>query len=124
MSRGGAVANSFKDLTVWQRAVELSVAVYKLTATFPEADKFGLKNQLRRASVPVASNIAGSYGKWTRGEYMLFLGHARGSVSEVQTQLILAEVPSLGALQSRSKAESLSEEVSRMPIAMMKKLRQ
>jgi four helix bundle protein len=74
MSRGGAVANSFKDLTVWQRAVELSVAVYKLTATFPEAEKFGLTNQLRRASVPVASNIAESYGKWTRGEYMLFLG--------------------------------------------------
>jgi four helix bundle protein len=74
MSRGGAVANSFKDLTVWQRAVELSVAVYKLTATFPEAEKFGLTNQFRRASVPVASNIAESYGKWTRGEYMLFLG--------------------------------------------------
>jgi len=116
------VANAFKDLIVWQRAVELSVAVYKLTAGFPDAERFGLTNQLRRASVSVASNIAEGYGRSTKGEYVLFLGHARGSVSEVQTQLVISAALNMGTEQFRSKAESLSEEVSRMLIAMMKKL--
>ena len=62
---------SFQDLVVWQRAVQLSVAIYKLTASFPAAEQFGLTNQLRRASVSVASNIAEGYGKSTRGELRL-----------------------------------------------------
>jgi four helix bundle protein len=70
---------SFKNLVVWQRAVELSLAIYKLTESFPSSEKFGLTNQLRRASVSVASNIAEGYGRSTRGEYIQFLGHARGS---------------------------------------------
>ena len=69
------MGNSFKDLVVWQRPVQLSLAIYKLTASFPDAERFGLTNQLRRASVSVASNIAEGYGKSTKGEYFLFLGH-------------------------------------------------
>jgi four helix bundle protein len=64
---------------VWQRAVQLTVAIYKLTASFPASEKFGLTNQLRRAFVSVASNIAEGYGRSTKGEYLHFLGHARGS---------------------------------------------
>lgn len=116
------MANSFRELIVWQRAVELSVAVYELTSGFPETEKFGLTNQLRRAAVSVASNIAEGYGRSTRGEYVLFLGHARGSVSEVQTQLVISAALKMGTAELRSKTESLSEEVSRMLIAMMKKL--
>jgi four helix bundle protein len=59
---------SFKDLIVWQRAVELSLAVYKFTSRFPESERFGLTSQLRRAAVSVASNIAEGYGKSSRGE--------------------------------------------------------
>ena len=84
------MGDSFKDLVVWQRAIQLTVAVYKLTALFPDSEKFGLTNQLRRASVSVASNIAEGYGKSTKGEYILFLGHARGSNCEVETQLVIA----------------------------------
>lgn len=116
------MANSFKDLIVWQRAVEMSVAVYELTAGFPEVERFGLTNQLRRAAVSVASNIAEGYGRSTKGEYVLFLGHARGSVSEVQTQLVISAALRMGTESLRSKTLSLSEEVSRMLIAMMKKL--
>lgn len=84
------MTGSFKDLIVWQRAVELSLAVYKLTAAFPESERFGLSNQLRRASVSVASNIAEGYGRASKGEYVQFLGHARGSNCEVQTQIVIS----------------------------------
>jgi len=60
---------SFKDFIVWQRAVELSLAVYKFTFKFPESERFGLTNQLRRAAVSVASNIAEGYGRSSRGTH-------------------------------------------------------
>ena len=72
------MGKSFKDLIVWQRSIELTVATYNLTSHFPEAERFGLTNQMRRASVSIASNIAEGYGKSSKGEYLQFLGHARG----------------------------------------------
>jgi len=117
------MASSFKDLVVWQRSLQLCAAVYKLTANFPSDERFGLTNQLRRASVSVASNIAEGYGRSTTGEYVQFLGHARGSVSEVQTQLQISAVLQLGSEESRESAVNLSEEVSKMLIAMMTKLK-
>lgn len=114
---------SFKDLLIWQRAVELSLAIYKLTALFPESEKFGLTNQLRRASVSVASNVAEGYGRSTRGEYIQFLGHARGSNCELQTQLVIAAEFGMGVKSERERAESLAQEVGRMLVALMKRLR-
>ena len=116
------MGESFKDLVVWQRAVQLSLAIYKLTASFPDSERFGLTNQLRRASVSVASNIAEGYGRSTKGEYLLFLGHARGSNCEVQTQLVIAAGLGLGDAAARRASEGLSEEVSRMLVAIMNKL--
>ena len=117
------MGDSFKDLVVWQRAVELSVAIYKLTSAFPVSEKFGLTSQLRRASVSIPSNIAEGYGRSTKGEYVLFLGHARGSNCEVQTQLVISEALNFGPKEQRLSVQSLSEEVSRMLVAMMNKLR-
>lgn len=114
---------SFKDLVVWTRAVELSLAVYRLTTTFPSSEQFGLTNQLRRASVSVASNIAEGYGRSSRGEYVQFLGHARGSNFEIQTQVIIAEGLGFGNIELLQKVDSLSGEVSRMLVAMISKLR-
>jgi four helix bundle protein len=117
------VGQSFKQLIVWQRAVELSVTIYSLTSSFPASGQFGLTNQLRRASVSAASNIAEGYGKATKGEYFQFLGHARGSICEVQTQLVIASKLGFGSAQSRNQAENLSEEVSKMLVALMRKLK-
>jgi four helix bundle protein len=114
---------SFKDLVVWQRAVQLSLETYKLTSSFPDSERYGLTNQLRRASVSVASNIAEGYGRSTKGEYLLFLGHARGSNCELQTQLVIADGLDFGKALSRRSAEGLSNEVSRMLVAIMNKLR-
>jgi len=120
---GQQMSESFKDLVVWQRAVQMSLEIYKLTSAFPTSERFGLTNQLRRASVSVASNIAEGYGKSSRGEYMSFLGHARGSNGEVQTQLIISQGLNFGTLDSLRHAESLSNEVGRMLVVMMNKLK-
>jgi four helix bundle protein len=116
------LGDSFKDLLVWQRAIQLTVSVYNLTEEFPPKEQFGLTNQLRRASVSVASNIAEGYGRSSTGEYLQFLGMARGSNCEVQTQLIISAELKFGNEELRSIANGLSDEVSRMLVAMMKKL--
>jgi len=117
------MGESYKELVVWQRSVQLALAVYKLTCSFPPSERFGLTNQLRRASVFVASNIAEGYGRSTEGEYILFLGHARGSNFEVQTQLVISAGLGFGNEDSRDHARDLSEEVSRVLVAIMSKLR-
>ena len=117
------MADSFMDLMVWQRAVELSTETYRLTASFPRDERFGLIDQMRRASVSIASNIAEGYGRSTKGEYLQFLGHARGSKCELQTQLVIAKSLGFGTQTSYARAEQLCAEVSRMLIAMMTKLK-
>ncbi len=81
---------SFRDSIAWQKAMDLSIAVYALTRTFPKEELFGLTSQLRRASVSIASNIAEGQGRLSTGEFLQFLGMARGSALEVETQLELS----------------------------------
>ena len=108
---------------MWQRAIELSLAVYRLTQNFPQDERFGLTNQLRRASVSVASNIAEGYDKTTKGEYVQRLGHARGSNCEVLTRLVIVKGLRFGDEGERTLAEGLANEVSRMLVVMMTMLR-
>lgn len=117
------MGDSFMDLVVWRRAVELSTETYRLTGSFPKSEQFGLVNQMRRASVSIASNIAEGYGRTTKGEYLQFLGHARGSKCELQTQLVIAKALGFGEEASYERAETQCAEVSRMLIALMNKLR-
>jgi four helix bundle protein len=114
---------SFKELVVWQRAVEMTTLIYALTAGYPSSEKFGLTNQLRRAAVSVASNIAEGYGRSTRGEYLQFLGHARGSNCEVETQLVIAASLGFGVVPEARRAEQLCADVSRLLNSLMKALR-
>ena len=116
------MGQSFRDLIVWQRAIELTVAIYRLTSKFPEAERFGLMSQLRRASVSIASNIAEGYGRSTTGEYLLFLGHARGSCSEVETQIVIARKLNFGISADLEIAEQLCDDVGRLLNALMKTL--
>jgi len=117
------MGQSFKDLIVWQRSIELTTDVYKLTSKFPESERFGLTNQMRRASVSIASNIAEGYGRSTKGEYLLFLGHARGSCSELQTQIIIAKNLAFGAAENLQCAETLCNDVGRLLGALIKAIR-
>ena len=88
--RENILARHYKELIVWQQGMELVTHVYRVTAGFPRDEKFGLVSQLRRAAVSVPSNIAEGQGRLTVGEFRQFLGHARGSLFEVETQVIIA----------------------------------
>jgi four helix bundle protein len=117
------MGQSFKDLVVWQRSIELTVDVYRLTSKFPEAERFGLTNQMRRASVSIASNIAEGYGRSTKGEYVQFLGHARGSCSELETQIVIAKQLGFGASPNIETTESHCNDVGRLLGGLMKSIR-
>jgi four helix bundle protein len=106
---------------VWQRAIENSVAIYKLTSQFPGQEVYGLTSQLRRASVSVASNIAEGYGRTSTGEFRHFLGMARGSNSEVATQLVLAEKLDFGDRTKIDASVELTIGVGKMLNAMIKR---
>jgi four helix bundle protein len=114
---------SFKDLVVWQKAVQLSSMIYRLSASFPPSEQFGLTYQMRRASVSISANIAEGYGRATQGEYVQFLGHARGSNCELQSHLLIANTLGFCRPESYESAEKLSAEISRMLNAMINKLK-
>jgi four helix bundle protein len=109
---------SYRELKTWQRAIELSVAVYKLTADFPREEVYGLSSQLRRSAVSVASNLAEGYGRASKGEFRQFVGMARGSILELQTQLVIARKLGYGREPLLNAAESLSEEAGKMTWAL------
>jgi len=111
---------SYRDLLVWQRSIELSVAVYRLTSGFPREEVYGLTGQLRRAAVSVASNIAEGYGRGSKGEYKNFLGIARGSVLEIQTQLVIAEKLGFAVGEQAGTAALLAEETGKMLWSMLR----
>ena len=117
------MGESFRNLAVWQRAVEMTLEIYKLTSAFPDSERFGLTNQLRRASVSVASNIAEGQGRLSTGEFRQFLGIARGSNCELQTQLEIARALGMGDLEQIDGAEGLSREVGKMINAILVKIK-
>jgi four helix bundle protein len=105
---------SFRDLVVWQRSIQLAVAVYKFSGGFPREEMYGLTSQMRRATVSVSSNIAEGHGRGSTGEYRQFLGMARGSNCELQTQLEIARALGMGDTKLLHDAESRSHEVGKM----------
>jgi four helix bundle protein len=81
---------SYRDLVVWQKAMMLVTDIYRYTRCFPKEEIYGLRSQLRRAAISVPSNIAEGQGRASTGEFKQFLGHARGSLLELETQLQIA----------------------------------
>ena len=113
---------SFRDLVVWQRSLELAAAVYRMTGDFPREELYGLTSQMRRCAVSVPSNIAEGQGRLTTGEFRQFLGIARGSNSELQTQLEIARRLEMGKARQIDEAEGLSHEVGKMIHAILNKI--
>ena len=94
------MARSYRKLIAWQKARSLAVQTYKATESFPKSETYGLTSQVRRATVSVAANIAEGQGRLTSGEFRHFLGLARGSLLEAETQLAIAL--DLGFLDSKN----------------------
>ena len=111
---------SHRDLIAWQEALTLVEIVYRDTAKFPKEETFGLKMQLRRAAVSVPSNIAEGSARITTGELVQFLGIARGSLAELETQLELAV--RLGFLAESAVATAQANRVGRLVSALLKSL--
>jgi len=117
------MAQSFRELTVWQRAMQLTVAVYKLTQGFPREEIYGLTSQIRRSAVSIPCNIAEGQGRSSSADFRQFLSIARGSNCEVQTQLEIARALSYGEPGQIEAAESLSDEVRRMLFGLLESLK-
>lgn len=83
--------HNYKNFIAWQKAIKLSIKIYKVTNTFPDHERFGLTNQLRRAGVSIPSNIAEGSKRGTRKDFKNFLNIANGSGAELETQLCIAE---------------------------------
>lgn len=113
---------SYCDLIVWQRAMDVATATYELTRRYPREELFGLTSQSRRAAASVAANIAEGYGRASRQAYINFLRIAQGSLKELETHLILAErvdVAPSGLIRSLLEQ---CDEVGRMLNGLVSKL--
>jgi four helix bundle protein len=108
------MVQSFRELQVWQRSIQPSVSVYRLTKDFPREEIYGLTSQMRRSAVSIPSNIAEGHARQSTGEYRQFLCIARGSNAELQTQIEIARALGLGDPTQIEKSESLSFEVGKM----------
>lgn len=84
------VVHSYRDLIAWQKALDLVELVYEATRAWPKDEMYGLTNQVRRAAISVPSNIAEGHGRKSTKEFLHHLGIARGSLREVETQIIIA----------------------------------
>ncbi len=89
-ARRAPLSHTYRDLLVWQKAVTLVKDVYLETREFPKLEVYGLAAQMRRSAVSVPSNIAEGQGRLSKGEFRQFLGVARGSLLELETQIIIA----------------------------------
>jgi four helix bundle protein len=105
---------SYRDLVVWQRAMDLVVDVYRCTRIFPREELFGLASQMRRSAVSVPSNIAEGKGRYSQKELTHFLFQARGSLLELQTQISIAERLGYLGKSDSTKLENNSAEVGRL----------
>ena len=116
------MAQSFRDLKVWQKAIGLSVSVYEFTSEFPRPELYGLSSQMRRASVSVASNIAEGSARGTQRDFRQFVRLARGSNCELQTQIVIARQLGFGDQGKGEKLEALSQEIGKMLSGLSKYL--
>ncbi len=114
--------SSYRDLVVWQQAMDLAVAVYQATGSWPKEELYGLTSQTRRAASSVPANIAEGYGRENRGSYQQFLRIAQGSLKEMETHLLIAERIGLIKLENLQKLETRSESVGKLLRLLIRKL--
>ena len=113
---------SYRDLRVWQEAMDLTVAVYRLTS-FPREEIYGLTSQIRRSAASVAANIAEGYGRNTTGSYVQFLNTSRGSLNELETHLLLSVRIGYGQQSTIDELVANAAKLGKQISALIKSLR-
>jgi four helix bundle protein len=112
-----------KKLEVWNKSVDLSIEIYKLTENFPKSEIYGLISQMRRASVSVPSNIAEGAARQTQKEFRNYLHMAQGSLSELDTQLVIAQKLDYLTIELFKEIENCTETISKMITGLIKSLK-
>ena len=115
---------SYRDLTVWQRAMELVEAAYLLSAKLPQTETFGLGSQLQRSAVSVPSNVAEGHARDSTKEFLRFVSIALGSLAELETQSLLCIRLKFLSEHDAEKVLTLSHEVGKMLRVLQKRLRE
>ncbi len=115
------MAGSYKELRPWKQSVELAIKIYRVPQTLPRTELYGLSTQMRRAAVSVASNFAEGKGRSTDKEFALFLYHARGSLLELETQIVIAR--ELGYLQAVDDLDAKTELLAKTINALLNVVR-
>ncbi|HXG82404.1 MAG TPA: four helix bundle protein [Pyrinomonadaceae bacterium] len=113
----------YRDLIVWQKAMDLVVICYEITKGFPLNEVYGLTSQLKRAAVSIPANIGEGYGKHGLGEYIHFLGIAQSSLRETETLLLIAKRLNFISAEELNNALTLSTEISKMIAGLTRSLR-
>ena len=113
---------NYRELTVWQKSMDLVEEVYRLVKLLPREEQYALSDQMRRAVVSVPSNIAEGYGRHAAKDYLRFLNIARGSKNEVETQLLICVRLNYVSGNDLAKAMGLCNEIGRMLNTMIKKI--
>ena len=116
--------NSYRDLKIWQKGIELVKAVYALTRGFPKHETYALADQLRRSSVSVPSNIAEGQARQHTGEFRHFLYIALGSAAEVDTQIVIAQELGYITEEEARNAQQLVVEIRKMTYGLVSRLPQ
>lgn len=111
---------SYRDLIAWQKAMELCQEVYRLSQRFPADERFGLTAQIRRCAVSVPSNIAEGYGRGRQQDYLRFLRMARGSLYELETQIVLAVRLGFIDADAAGPCAGLAREVDRILCSLIR----
>ncbi len=119
---GNGRIQNYRDLGVWQKAIALSVACYRLSSEFPKDEMYGMTAQIRRASVSVAANIAEGHGREHTRTFVQFLRISQGSLKELETHLILAEQVGLLTSETAQPLFASADEVGRMLRALIRSL--
>ena len=117
-------ASSFRDLRVWQEAMKLTTEIYKSTSAFPKHELYGLSQQIRRAAVSVPSNIAEGKGHRSDKAFVHFLLHARGSLLELETQLLISEELQYVRKEEAQRLLTLAEGVGRALSGLINSMRE
>ena len=115
--------NSYRNLIVWQKSMELVVEMYTVTGSFPKSELFGLASQMKRSAVSIPSNIAEGSKRGTRKDFRQFVLCSLGSGAELETQIEIAKRLKIRSLEDFQKAELLLNEIMKMLSILAKKLK-
>lgn len=116
--------SSYKDLIAWQKGMQLVVAIYDATDGFPSHEQFGLISQLRRAVVSVPSNIAEGKAHYSNRDFVRFLRHARGSLAEIETQVLIAQQRQYLQLETATHLAQRLDELGRILSGLINSLKE